>query len=48
MMLYYKFKDSKWIKAKSKESASMLHGLNYIGFYGSFVDSTNNEMEKLV
>lgn len=47
-MLYYKFKDSNWIKAESKSLASMIYGLTYVGFYNSFMGFKNKETKKLV
>ena len=47
-MLYFKFKDSKWIKAKSKEVAQMTYELSYFGSLAPFASLTKRETQEML
>lgn len=47
-MLYFKFKDSKWIKAKSKNLASMVYELSFVSSFTPYMGFTNNETQTLM
>lgn len=47
-MLYFKFKDSKWIKAKSKNFASMVYELSSVSSLVPCMGFTNNETQTLM
>lgn len=47
-MLYFKFKDSKWIKAKSRNFASMVYELSSVSSLAPYMGFTNNETQILM
>lgn len=46
-MLYYKFKDSKWIKAKSRNFAFMVYELSYFSSLAPFASFTKRETQEM-
>ena len=48
LMLYFKFKDSKWIKAKSKNFASMFYELSSVSSLVPCIGFTNNETQTMM
>ena len=47
-MLYFKFKDSKWIKAKSRNFAFMVYELSFVSSFTPCMGFTNNETQTLM
>lgn len=47
-MLYCKFKDSKWIKAKSRNFAFMVYKLSYFSSLAPFASFTKRETQEMV
>lgn len=47
-MLYFKFKDSKWIKAKSRNFAFMVYELSSVSSLVPCMGFTNNETQILM
>lgn len=47
-MLYFKFKDSKWIKAKSKEFDQMTYELSYFSSLAPFASLTKRETQEML